>query len=300
MLIVPLCYLHSPSALHFNIPLWYSSPHESLETISPTHPRLTVDRKLSQLVPNPKSPAVLSVSCQNWDYSQNAQPEVLRLNAGVLVTPETESNRPSFVSQTSVHPRPGPLSPPPSTDIDIYRVSEYTSPRKHVVSYTAVLPAGQDPRSVYVGWTTAQFCYIASQYQTSGARNGDGSDRKYGQTLECVCDRGARSGSKSGPPGVVYSHSSAYLVCVSQLLTGFTDQNLSAPLRWVIVHIHVTVYTCHDVLASFPAGPTCTSCVYLCGFKGQTCVILCAGKELGIEAICTYMYIHVHDVCMYM
>ena len=101
------------------------------------------------------------------------------------------------------------------------------------MSYTAVLPAGQDPRTVFVGWTTAQFCYIASQYQTSGARNGDGGEHVYGQTLECVCDHGARSGSKSGPSGVVYSHSSAYLVCVTQLLAGFTDQNLSASLRYM-------------------------------------------------------------------
>ena len=106
------------------------------------------------------------------------------------------------------------------------------------MSYTAVLPAGQDPRSVYVGWTTAQFCYIASQYQTGGARNGDSSERVFGQTLDCVCDHGSHSGSKSGPPGVVYSHSSAYLVCVTQLLPGFTDQNLSSPLRYV--HVQCT------------------------------------------------------------
>ena len=226
----PLLSAHSPSALHFNIPLWYSSPHESLEVISPSHPRLNVVRKPSERAPNSRSFAVLSVSCRNWDYSQNAQPECLRLNTGILVTPEMES-RPSFARQFSVHPRPGPFSPTPTTDMDIYRAfADYFSPKKHIISYTAVIPAGQDPRFVFLGWTTAQFCYVASQFQT-GSWNGDSSESVYGQTLEYMCSHGDHSGSKAGPSGMEYSHSSAYLVCVNQLLTGFTDQNLAISMR---------------------------------------------------------------------
>ena len=95
------------------------------------------------------------------------------------------------------------------------------------MSYTTVLPAGQDPKTVFVGWTSAQFCYVASQFQTSSVWNGDSV---YGQGLECFDHHCA--GSSSDPIArVKYSHSSAYLVCVKQLLTGFSDQNLSVSLR---------------------------------------------------------------------
>ena len=97
------------------------------------------------------------------------------------------------------------------------------------MSYTAVVPAGQDPRSVFLGWTTAQFCYIASQFQTA-AWNSD-SDFVCGQKLECVSAHKACSSSTSDPTVVEYSHSSAYLVCVNQLLTGFTEQNLDVSVR---------------------------------------------------------------------
>ena len=55
----------------------------------------------------------------------------------------------------------------------------------------------------------------------------------YGQRIECVGEFGSgtttlRSGS---PCEVEYSHSSAYLVCVQQLLSCFTDQNLAVSIR---------------------------------------------------------------------
>ena len=59
------------------------------------------------------------------------------------------------------------------------------------------------------------------------------SSAVYGQRIECVGEFGSgtttlRSGS---PCEVEYSHSSAYLVCVQQLLSGFTDQNLAVSIR---------------------------------------------------------------------
>lgn len=199
-----------------------------MEVVSPSHPRLNICRKVSNLVPNSKSYTVLSVSCRGWDYSQSPQPECLRLSAGVLVTPD--ESHPSFTRQSSVHPRPGPFSPTPTADVDIYRAfADYFSTQRHIVSYTAVVPAGQDPRSVYLGWTTAQFCYIASQFQTA-AWNSD-SDFVCGQKLECLSAHKACSSSTSDSTVVEYSHSSAYLVCVNQLLTGFTEQNLDVSVR---------------------------------------------------------------------
>ena len=154
------------------------------------------------------------------------QPECLRLNVGVLVTPEVGGRHPSFTTQLSVHPRPGPLSPTPTSDIDIYKVfADYFSPNRRIVSYTAVVPAGQDPSVVCVGWTTAQFHYVASQFQT-------GASGVYGQKLELVGGYMSHSGSTSSPGHVEYSHSSAYLVCVKQLLTDFTDQNLAVAIRY--------------------------------------------------------------------
>lgn len=224
-----LCY--SLSALHFNIPLWYSWPHETLEPLSPSHPRLLVSRRPSDLAPKSYSHLpVLSVTCRDWDYSQGAQTECLRLNSGVQVTPETT---PPVATPQSIHPRPGPFSPTPtSTASGWVPFADYFTPRRNVVSYTAVVPAGQDPRTAYVGWTTAQFRFISSQYQTGikGWIGGDG-EGVYGQRVECVkrCEGGDVTGSDS--PGLEYSQSSAYLVCVKQLLPSFTDQNITDSLR---------------------------------------------------------------------
>ena len=80
---------------------------------------------------------------------------------------------------------------------------------------------------MFLGWTTAQFRYVASQFQTGSAWN---CGSLYGQKLECIgVDSG--TGTDSSTAGIKYSHSSAYLVCVKELLTGFTDQNLVVSIR---------------------------------------------------------------------
>ena len=57
----------------------------------------------------------------------------------------------------------------------------------------------------------------------------------FGQRVECVgrCEDGSTSGRDSRSPGNVmeYSQSSAYLVCVKQLLSSFNDQNLAESVR---------------------------------------------------------------------
>ena len=226
----------SPSALHFNVPLWYSWPHESLEPLSPSHPRLLVARRPSDLAPKSSSHCpVLSVTCRDWDYSQGAQTECLRLSAGVLVTPETT---PVQATPQCIHPRPGPFSPTSTAAANgwVPFADCIISPRRNVVSYTAVVPAGQDPRTVYVGWTTAQFRYVSSQFQTSsGGWSEGGCDGVFGQRVECVgrCEDGPTSGRGSRSPSSImeYSQSSAYLVCVKQLLSSFNDQNLAESVR---------------------------------------------------------------------
>ena len=239
-------YLHfalllscSPSALHYNVPLWYSWPHESLEPLSPSHPRLLVARRSSDLTPKCSSQsAVLSVTCRDWDYSQGAETECLRLSSGVLITPET-APLPATTPQ-SVHPRPGPFSPTPTATANGWvPFTDCLTPRRNVVSYTAVVPAGQDPRIVYVGWTTAQFRYISSEFCSEGWSRG-GCEGVYGQRVECV---GRCEGVESASPSnntMEYSQSSAYLVCVKQLLSSFHDQNLPESVRWVINLVSVT------------------------------------------------------------
>lgn len=231
----PLCY-HSPSALHFNIPLWYSSPHKCLETLSPSHPRLSATRRPSDLTHNSRVHSVLSVSCRDWDYSQTAQQECLRLNTGVMVTPlTTDTNPKTSLSSLSAHPRPGPASSPATAGTENWMpFFDYLSPRKNTVSYTAVLPAGQDPKSVFLGWTTAQFYYMASQFQTGGAWSSV-SD-VYGQRLECVNRHKSHTGADPTTTTVKYSNSSAYMVCVKELLSTFADQNLAVSLRYMNVY----------------------------------------------------------------
>ena len=130
--------------------------------------------------------------------------------------------------------------------------ADYLSPKRNTVSYTAVLPAGQDPRAVFVGWTTAQFRYVASQFHTGfGVWNGDSSG--CGQRLELVSGHEAHSGSSLDPATVVeYSNSSAYMVCVKQLLPRLTDQNISVSLRYVQdVHICACTYCTYTFTCTY-------------------------------------------------
>ena len=89
---------------------------------------------------------------------------------------------------------------------------------------------------MYVGWTTAQFCYVASQFHTgSGVWGGEGgggdcgetSEGVYGQRLKCT----RKSESEDSACDVEQSYSSAYLVSVQQLLSDFTGENLAVPVR---------------------------------------------------------------------
>ena len=207
----------SPAALHYNIPLWYSSPHGAFEVIGPNHPHLIAFRRICNGI---------AVRCKDWDYSHHPTQECLRLNLGVTLPLEPQDLSPST---PSLHPRPGPLSP--TSEIDIFKMfsKDFFSPKKVMVSYLAVVPAGQVPSLVFIGWTTSGFRYIESQFRSGAHLGSEGSPSllRYGQQVDVVTER--RHSSTS-------SFSTAFLVCLSELLTDAQDHIPSA-----ITYVTVTV-----------------------------------------------------------
>ena len=194
--------LPSPAALHYNIPLWYSSAHGAFEVIGPNHPRLVASRRTR---------SGIVVRCKDWDYSHRPTQECLRLNLGVTLPLEPQDLSPSI---PTLHPRPGPLSPSPTSEVDIFKMfsKDLFSPKKLMVSYSAVVPAGQVPSLVFIGWTTSGFRYIESQFRSGAHLGSKGSPSllRYGQQVDVVTKR--RHSSTS-------SFSTAFLVCLSEFLT---------------------------------------------------------------------------------
>lgn len=147
-------------------------------------------------------PAVTSVTCIDWDYSHHTSQECLRLNLGVTLSmPDAPPTMPT------IHPRPGPLSP--TADIDLGQVFAHsiaTGPQKLKASFSVVIPAGQDPGAVFIGWTTAGFRYIESQFQSQfhpGSAGAVPCRRQYGQCVEAFAsDRPSRNslGASPSPP----------------------------------------------------------------------------------------------------
>ena len=219
----------SPSSLHYNIPLWYSSLYGAFEIIDDSHPRLTAKR-----LPSEQDKAIISLSCKDWDYSRHAQQECLRLNLGVMVSPDDRA-------PTSFNPRPGPLSPPPTADDDIQEISaDCCTPKKFTVSYSVVIPASQDPNVVFIGWTTAGFRYMASQFCTDLGKVGSFDSTlpymRFGQHVELVRTRRSYSMSQTTSPDQQLGHpvSTAFLVCLTELLPH--SQSLSVPVRYAHVN----------------------------------------------------------------
>lgn len=216
----------STSSLHYNLPLWYSSNHGAFQIIDPSHLRLKTERKC----PTQRGTSIISVSCKEWDYSKHAKQECLRLNIGVAVSPHN-------ASFSSIHPRPGPLSPIHISETDPFPgVSGSCSPkRKMNVSYSVIVPAGQDPHVVFVGWTTPGFKYIESQFHSRSRRH-SGSvplPLSYGQQVEVVSmqqRQSSRGAKELGETQQRAHYSTAFMVCVSELLTR-THQHLPAAVK---------------------------------------------------------------------
>ena len=224
----------SPAALHYNIPLWYSSPHGTFEIIGEHHSHLTTSRKAKSM-----KMSTISVSCRDWDYSHRPAQECLRLNFGVTLPPQELSP-----STPCLHPRPGPLSPSPTSEQDIIHMfsEDFFTPKKVMVSYSVVVPAGQDPSLVFIGWTTSGFRYIQSQFHSGTHLNSDSSlsPLKYGQHVDMVTQRRLST----------TSFSTAFLICLSELLTN-PQQHISVAVTYVCKYLpqDVTMITntveCH-------------------------------------------------------
>ena len=162
----PLC---APTALPYNLPLWYSS-HGGYELIDHTHPSLTSE---SRAVANGEAAqSIISVRQTDCDFSTPPKQECLRLCVGVAF------------SQTT-----------PTVENTCERLC-----------YSAVVPAGQDPDHVFVGWTTTEFRYIESQFKADSNSTSLSADMQYGQRIDLI----GRSD--------VSHYSTAFMVSLSELL----------------------------------------------------------------------------------
>ena len=223
----------SPVSLHYNIPLWYSSLQGAYHVIDSTHPRLAVKRRRSERQLQTGPLAVTSVSCVDWDYSHHSYQECLRLNLGVTLAMQAASP-----TLPTIHPRPGPLSPSPTADMDLNQVfSHYLAagPQKLKASYSVAIPAGQDPGAVFIGWTTAGFRYIESPFQSrSHSRSPSAvlSCQQYGQCVEVFASHRPSRGSLGGQgkPSSMATHRTAFLVCLASLMED-PSSHLAVPAR---------------------------------------------------------------------
>ena len=181
------------------------------------HPRLATKKKASEQCNKHGTTPIISVSCKDWDYSKHAHQECLRLNLGVMVT--LQGSQPP--AMPTINPRPGPLSPTPNPEMELFQgLTDYFSPKKVIVSYSVVIPAGQDPSNVFIGWTTAGFRYIPSQFQSRSAKSLDPTPPhlRYGQQIDVVAQRRyLRSGTSA--QHAVSQYSTAFMVCLNDLLT---------------------------------------------------------------------------------
>lgn len=178
----PVC---CPTALAYNVPIWYSS-RGGYETIDHTHPTLLTQRKS---LAEGEYDSIISISSKNWDYSALPKQECLRLNVGVSFAQTT----PTFEDDQS------------DTGISFGRNIDIKECVGERVCYSVVVPSGQDPSQVFMGWTTPEFRYVESQFQMPGP-DSIPNERRYGQQIDLI-----------GPSLQGSSYSTAFMVCLSDL-----------------------------------------------------------------------------------
>ena len=186
----PLC---SASSLHYNIPLWYSAPGD-YDVIDSTHPRLKEKRVAGSGV---SEVSVIEIHCSELE---RARQECLKLNFGVTVSSDQANSDPCSLLE----------QPCPDSAKERVSFKGLENQPSNTVSYSVVIPSGQDPNSVFVGWTTAGFRYIQSQFQNKEQPNYQ--DIQYGQQVKIVQQR------THGDPASVASYSTAFMVCLAELL----------------------------------------------------------------------------------
>lgn len=200
--IQPVC---NPNSLHYNIPLWYSAPGD-YDVIDSTHPLLYEKRVVGV---NVGQVSLIEIYCRELDI---AKQECLRLNFGVVVSSNQED-----LDQIS-----SPLFLPSSAKEKFTFQHPMHEEHKDIVavSYSIVVPAGQNPGRVFVGWTTAGFQYIKSQFLHEKEPQGHVPDVQYGQQVKVV-----------NQPGGLSTFSTAFMVCLGKLLPSPVPPRLSVPVK---------------------------------------------------------------------
>ena len=198
----PLC---SHNTLRYNIPLWYSYHGGFKSLVEQKY------QKNSKLVMHQTSSG-LSVQAKDSDYAMQTEQELLRLNMSFTVTPSQTSLTPTLVA------RPGIFCPISTfEDVDFLLDDELsTKCDDRPISFSVVFPAGQAPSSVFLGWTTPSFRYIASQFSMHQPGAG------YGQTLKTY------STSTQESAGLINDQKTAFMVCLSDLLPVQSGQLVSS------------------------------------------------------------------------
>lgn len=213
------------SSLHYNIPLWYSAPGDYDVIDSTHHARLTEERIIGDDL------SEISKIRIGYNQLERAKQECLKLNFGVAISSDSVD-----LGELSRSPRRHTL---PSLSKE--RAISYKRPRgwsindevtPNVVSYSIVVPAGQDPEAVFVGWTTAGFRYIQSQFQNSHKREPSSEQHfqgsasiRYGQQVKVMQQR------NPGGVGSLSSYSTAFMVCLSDLLPSPVPLRLSVDIK---------------------------------------------------------------------
>ena len=214
------------ASLHYNIPLWYSAPGDYDVIDSTHHPRFSEERIIGD------SQSEISKIRINYIQLERAKQECLKLNFGVAISSDGVGLADEIFHSPRRHTLP---------DLSKEKVISYKRPRgrsitedditPNLVSYSAVVPAGQDPEAVFIGWTTAGFRYIESQFQNRDMREQQESDPQesrnshYGQQVKVKLWR-----SPGGSPSVS-SYSTAFMVCLSDLLPSPVPLRLAVPVK---------------------------------------------------------------------
>lgn len=163
--------------------------------------------------PTQQAASAIAVSCKDWDYSKQPHQECLRLNLGVTFEPRPDAPRQQQQQLRSasrmVSYSPTTSDPRPVPDPAVFS-------QQSRVSFSASFPAGQDPTLAFVGWTTANFKFLASQF-TSRPQD-VGVACRFGQSVTVRASGRRRSHTSQELPDPSTSFSSAFLVCLSDLL----------------------------------------------------------------------------------
>ena len=229
------------TSLHYNIPLWYSAPGDYDVIDSAHHTRLAEERLIGD--------NMSEVSKIRIRYSQLERPkqECLKLNFGVTISADGVD-----LDELSRSTRRHTL---PMLTSKERTASSYKRPRgwsinddditPNVVSYSIIVPSGQDPETVFVGWTTAGFRYIQSQFQYQSKREETETQRqppkgdsaaggiRYGQQVKVFQQQqhGSHGGGGVGGVASISSYSTAFMVCLSDLLPSPVPLRLSVDVK---------------------------------------------------------------------